>query len=34
MLRALELAGGNQSQAARLLGVTPQAVHKFRKACE
>jgi DNA-binding NtrC family response regulator len=28
-LRALELADGNQSGAARLLGVTPQAVHKF-----
>lgn len=28
-LRALEIAGGNQSEAARLLGVTPQAVHKF-----
>ncbi|MGH9463298.1 MAG: helix-turn-helix domain-containing protein [Vicinamibacteria bacterium] len=27
--RALELASGNQSQAARLLGVTPQAVFKF-----
>lgn len=29
MLRALEAAKGNQSQAARLLGITPQAVHKF-----
>ena len=29
MLRALEAASGNQSQAARLLGITPQAVHKF-----
>jgi transcriptional regulator with PAS, ATPase and Fis domain len=29
MLRALEVANGNQSQAARLLGITPQAVHKF-----
>ena len=29
MLKALETANGNQSQAARLLGVTPQAVHKF-----
>lgn len=29
MLRAVELANGNQSEAARLLGVTPQAVHKF-----
>lgn len=27
--RALEMAGSNQSQAARLLGVTPQAVHKY-----
>jgi len=30
-LRALETAGGNQSAAARLLGVSPQAVHKFVK---
>lgn len=29
ILRALELGQGNQSEAARLLGVTPQAVHKF-----
>lgn len=29
MLRAVELANGNQSEAARLLGITPQAVHKF-----
>lgn len=29
MLRAMELAAGNQSGAARLLGITPQAVHKF-----
>ncbi len=29
MLRALDLADGNQSKAAKLLGVTPQAVHKF-----
>jgi transcriptional regulator with PAS, ATPase and Fis domain len=29
MLRALEMAGNNQSEAARLLGVSPQAVHKF-----
>jgi transcriptional regulator with GAF, ATPase, and Fis domain len=29
ILKALELAGGNQSKAAKLLGVTPQAVHKF-----
>jgi len=31
ILRALELSGGNQSEAARLLGVTPQAVSKFMK---
>jgi len=29
ILRALEIAKGNQSEAARLLGITPQAVHKF-----
>lgn len=29
ILRALEAAGGNQSRAARLLGCTPQAIHKF-----
>lgn len=29
ILRALESANGNQSQAARMLGITPQAVHKF-----
>lgn len=29
ILRALESARGNQSQAARMLGITPQAVHKF-----
>jgi len=29
ILRAVETAGGNQSEAARLLGITPQAVHKF-----
>jgi len=29
ILRALEAASGNQSQAARMLGITPQAVHKF-----
>jgi transcriptional regulator with PAS, ATPase and Fis domain len=29
MMRALEAARGNQSEAARLLGITPQAVHKF-----
>jgi transcriptional regulator with GAF, ATPase, and Fis domain len=30
-LRALETAGGNQAAAARLLGVSAQAVHKFVK---
>jgi len=29
MSRAVELANGNQSEAARLLGITPQAVHNF-----
>src|SRR5262249_17447399 len=29
ILRALATAGGNQSEAARLLGISPQAVHKF-----
>jgi DNA-binding NtrC family response regulator len=29
ILRAIELAKGNQSVAAKLLGITPQAVHKF-----
>jgi transcriptional regulator with PAS, ATPase and Fis domain len=29
ILRALEMAKGNQSEAARLLGISPQAVHKF-----
>lgn len=29
ILRALEASNGNQSQAARRLGITPQAVHKF-----
>jgi transcriptional regulator with PAS, ATPase and Fis domain len=28
---ALEEAEGNQSKAARLLGITPQAIHKFLK---
>lgn len=32
MLKALELAGDNKSEAARLLGITPQAVHKFFKS--
>jgi len=29
ILRALDAAGGNQSRAARMLGISPQAVHKF-----
>lgn len=29
ILRALEATNGNQSRAARLLGITPQAVNKF-----
>jgi len=29
MLKALEMSDGNQSKAAKLLGVTPQAVNKF-----
>jgi DNA-binding NtrC family response regulator len=29
VMRALEIGRGNQSEAARLLGVTPQAMHKF-----
>lgn len=32
ILRALEIADGNQSEAARLLGVSPQAVHKFLRS--
>lgn len=31
ILKALETANGNQSQAARMLGVTPQAIYKFLK---
>ena len=34
ILRALEAARGNQSEAARLLGITPQAVHKFLRKTE
>ncbi|MSS73442.1 MAG: hypothetical protein EXS64_18425 [Candidatus Latescibacteria bacterium] len=33
-LRALEKAQGNRSEAARLLGVSPQAVHQFMKKIE
>jgi transcriptional regulator with PAS, ATPase and Fis domain len=29
ILRALEISDGNQSAVARLLGISPQAVHKF-----
>lgn len=29
MLKAIDMAEGNQSEAGRLLGITPQAVHKF-----
>lgn len=32
MLKAIDMAEGNQSEAARLLGVSPQAVHKFLRA--
>ena len=31
ILRALELSEGNQSEAARMLRITPQAVHQFLK---
>lgn len=31
MLRALEISGGNQSEAARLLGISAQAVNSFQK---
>lgn len=34
ILRALEKTGGNQSAAARLLGMTPQAIHKFLRETE
>jgi len=34
VLRALEIAGGKQSAAAKLLGITPQAVHKFIKTAQ
>ena len=29
--RALDLSHGNRSQAGRLLGITPQAVHRYVK---
>ncbi|MFN9565684.1 MAG: helix-turn-helix domain-containing protein [Akkermansiaceae bacterium] len=29
--RALELSGGVQSRAARILGITPQAINQFLK---
>jgi DNA-binding NtrC family response regulator len=32
ILRALDMAHGNQSAAARLLGITPQSIHKFLRA--
>ena len=32
MPRALEIAGGNQSEETRLLGVSPQAVDKFLRS--
>jgi len=31
VLRAIELSSGNKSEASRLLGITPQAIHKFLK---
>jgi DNA-binding NtrC family response regulator len=31
LMRALDIAKGNQSEAARLLRITPQAVHQFLK---
>jgi transcriptional regulator with GAF, ATPase, and Fis domain len=31
LLKAIEAANGNQSRAARMLGISPQAVHKFFK---
>jgi len=34
ILRALDIAAGNQSEASRLLGLTPQAVHKFLKSVD
>ncbi|MEM7391709.1 MAG: sigma-54 dependent transcriptional regulator, partial [Verrucomicrobiota bacterium] len=34
ILQALEMSGGKQAGASRLLGITPQAVHKFLKSIE
>lgn len=34
ILRALEIADGNQSEAARLLGISPQAVSKFLRTVD
>ena len=34
IFKALESAKGNQSEAARLLGISPQAVHKFLRKSE
>jgi DNA-binding NtrC family response regulator len=34
ILRAVEIANGNQSEAARLLGISPQAVSKFLRQGE
>ncbi|MBD3183352.1 hypothetical protein GF312_13730 [Candidatus Poribacteria bacterium] len=34
IFRALELSDDNQSEAARLLGISPQAVHKFLKTLD
>ena len=31
VLRAIELSSGNKSEAGRLLGISPQAIHKFLK---
>lgn len=34
ILRAIEISSGNRSEAARLLGITPQAVSKFLRQSE
>ncbi|WP_447602893.1 RNA repair transcriptional activator RtcR family protein [Nitrospira sp. Nam80] len=34
MLKAVDIADGNQSEAARLLGISPQAVHKFLQSAQ